>query len=128
MSKQVETPQGHETHENHENHETHETHETSDHPKPEKAGYKLWLPSPLDAETEALVTKIIGCAIAVHKALGPGFLETIYKKALCIELKAEGLRFECERAVPVIYRGVKMHGQRIDLIVEGQGCSRTEGH
>ena len=58
--------------------------------------------SPLDEATEKLITVIIGCAITVHKELGPGLLESIYRRALCIELAAAGLSFEVERQVPVI--------------------------
>ena len=61
----------------------------------------------------------IGCAIAVHRALGPGFLESIYKKAMCIELDARGLTYERERPIRVKYRDVEIPGQRVDLIVEG---------
>jgi GxxExxY protein len=59
----------------------------------------------------------IGCAIAVHRALGPGFLESIYKKAMHIELDAQGITYESEKAVMVPYRGCHIQGQRIDLIV-----------
>ena len=64
------------------------------------------------------MTETIGCAIRVHRALGPGFLETIYRKAMYLELKASRLSFECERPVNVKYRGVEIRGQRADLIVE----------
>jgi GxxExxY protein len=76
------------------------------------------LPSPLDEATEEVMSRTIGAAIAVHKALGPGFLESIYRSAMRVELKAEGLRFECERTVRLYYRGVELRGQRIDLVVE----------
>jgi hypothetical protein len=62
--------------------------------------------SPLDGATEMLISRIIGCAIAVHKELDPGLLESIYRRALCIELAAAGLSFEVERQIPVMYRGV----------------------
>jgi GxxExxY protein len=52
----------------------------------------------------------IGCAIAVHRALGPGFLESIYRKAMCIELDARGIRYERERPVRVSYRGIEIPG------------------
>jgi GxxExxY protein len=65
------------------------------------------------------MTHTIGCAIAVHRALGPGFLESIYRKAMCVELDARGVSFEVERPVSVSYRGVEIPGQRIDLIVGG---------
>lgn len=75
--------------------------------------------APIPAETELVSSNIIGAAIEVHRALGPGFLEKIYTEALCLELHARGMRFERERAVAVWYRGVAIPGQRIDLIVEG---------
>jgi len=74
---------------------------------------------PLPPATEHVATAVIGTAIEVHRALGPGFLERIYQEALCIELNARGLRFERERAVVVHYRGVPIPGQRIDLVVDG---------
>jgi GxxExxY protein len=100
---------------NHERHEIHERHE-NDVPTKEQG---MRLPSPLSPEAELVMTKTIGCAIAVHRALGPGFLESIYKKAMCIELEAQNLRFECERPIRVSYRDIEIPGQRVDLIVGG---------
>jgi GxxExxY protein len=80
----------------------------------------LKIVSPLDEATEKLVTLIIGCAIAVHKELGPGLLESIYRRALCIELAAAGISFEVERQVPVMYRGTLLCHQRLDIVVEGK--------
>jgi GxxExxY protein len=77
------------------------------------------LPSPLSPDAERVMTQTIGCAIAVHRALGPGFLERIYKRAMCIELAAQHLAYEAERPVTVVYRGIEIPGQRVDLIVEG---------
>jgi GxxExxY protein len=76
--------------------------------------------SPLDAATEALISRTIGCAIAVHRELGPGLLENIYRRALCIELAAAGFSFEVERQIPVMYRGTLLCHQRLDLVVEGK--------
>jgi GxxExxY protein len=73
---------------------------------------------PIPAETEVVANQIIGAGIEVHRTLGPGFLETIYQQALCLELDARGVRFERERAVAVHYRGRAIPGQRVDLIVE----------
>ncbi len=78
------------------------------------------LPSPLTDEAERVMVETIGCAITVHRALGPGFLESIYRKAMYIELDAHGLGFESERAVRVSYRGVEISGQRVDLIIDNQ--------
>jgi GxxExxY protein len=95
------------------NHEGREGHEGSYKP----SGMRI--PSPLTREAELAMTETIGCAIAVHRALGPGFLESIYKKAMHIELNARGLSYESKRAVTVSYRGIQIEGQRVDLVVEG---------
>jgi len=60
---------------------------------------------------------VIGAAIEVHKALGPGFLESIYENALAIELRARGIRFERQLAVPILYRGSEVGRHRLDLLV-----------
>lgn len=73
--------------------------------------------SVLSPETDALITRIIGCALAVHRELGPGFLESIYSAALSIELTDEGIPFERERPITVNYRGRQIPGQRVDFIV-----------
>jgi len=71
-------------------------------------------------EIDRLVHRIIGCGLTVHRELGPGFLESIYQKALCLELEAQGLSFEREKRLVVIYRGHGIPGQRVDLLVGGQ--------
>jgi len=61
---------------------------------------------------------IIGAAIEVHRALGPGLLESAYRQCLCHELQLRGLPFVCERPLPVIYKGLRLDcGYRVDLIV-----------
>jgi GxxExxY protein len=62
-----------------------------------------------------LTTKIIAAAIAVHKELGPGFLESIYENALAVELRAQDIPFQRQLAVPVLYRGVEVGLHRLDL-------------
>lgn len=63
--------------------------------------------------------KIIGCAIEVHKALGPGLLESAYEECLAAEMKAQGLKFERQKAVPLLFREVKLDcGYRVDFLVE----------
>lgn len=69
-------------------------------------------------ERDQLTEKIIGCAIEVHKHLGPGLLESLYEEALCIELKQAGLKYEKQKEVPVYYKTYRLGKQRIDLIVE----------
>jgi GxxExxY protein len=73
--------------------------------------------SPLPGATDELITRIIGCAITVHRTLGPGFLERIYAEALGIELGLQGIPYERERSIVVNYRGTSISGQRVDLIV-----------
>ena len=64
-------------------------------------------------------TKIIEAAIAVHRELGPGPLETVYEIVLCRELNEAGLKVERQVPVPILYKGVKFEeGFRADLIVE----------
>ncbi len=62
---------------------------------------------------------ILGCAIEVHKQLGPGLLESAYQECLFYELKQKGLKVRKEKPMPIIYKEVKLdHGYRIDLLVE----------
>ena len=62
---------------------------------------------------------IIGCAIKVHTALGPGLLESAYEECLYYELVKEGLKVEKQKALPLIYEEIKLEvGYRLDLIVE----------
>jgi len=62
---------------------------------------------------------IIGAAIEVHRALGPGLLESAYEECLCHELHLQGLTFERQVDLPVSYKGVRLAcGYKIDLIVE----------
>ena len=71
-------------------------------------------------EHENLTGEIIGAAIAVHTELGPGFLESIYEHALCVELRRRKLAVVRQVAVPIIYCGVEVGLHRLDLIVESQ--------
>ena len=62
---------------------------------------------------------IIGCAIKVHKILGPGLLESAYQECLYYELKKAGLKVEKEVPMPIIYKEIKLeHGYRMDFLVE----------
>ena len=68
---------------------------------------------------EELTEKILGAAIEVHKALGPGLLESAYEECLCHELNLRGLRFQRQIKVPVIYKGISLDcGYQLDIIVE----------
>jgi len=69
-------------------------------------------------EHNELTEKIIGCAIAVHKKLGPGFLESIYENAFILELKRQNLQVERQQEVIVKYDGIEVGRYRLDLIVD----------
>ena len=63
--------------------------------------------------------RIIGCAIEVHRALGPGLLESAYEECLAAEMKAQNLEFERQKPVPLLFRNVKLEcGYRVDFLVE----------
>ena len=65
--------------------------------------------------------KIIGCAIEVHKALGPGLLESAYEECLFYEIRQTGLKVEKQKPLPLIYKEVKLEvGYRLDLVVENK--------
>ena len=64
---------------------------------------------------------IIGKSIEVHRSLGPGLLESAYQQCLAYELSNEGLKIEKEKAMPVIYKDIKLnHGYRLDLLIENK--------
>ena len=70
-------------------------------------------------EINDLSYKVIGLAIEIHRELGPGLLESAYQECLFYELKKAGLQIEKEKALPIVYKEVKLdHGYRIDLLVE----------
>ena len=75
-----------------------------------------------DGTTEdALTRRIIGCAINVHRALGPGLLESAYEQCFAYELVTSGLTIARQVPLPVIYRDVRLEcGYRIDIVVERQ--------
>ena len=103
--------------------DNHEEHERSDFRQGREddpiSRHALRIASPLSVDEERVIHQVIGAAIAVHRALGPGFLESIYRKALCIELGNRNLGFECERPIDVTYSGIRITGQRLDLVVGG---------
>jgi GxxExxY protein len=72
-------------------------------------------------EKDPLTEKVIGCAIEVHRALGPGLLESAYQQCLIHELKLNGIPFQAEKPVPVAYKGLQLDcGYRLDLVVDGR--------
>jgi GxxExxY protein len=71
-------------------------------------------------EEHELTEKIIGCAMKVHSVLGPGFLESVYAKALAHELREAGLEVECEKPIIVNYNGVMVGEFSADKLVAGK--------
>ena len=72
-------------------------------------------------EKDLLTEKIIGCAIEVHRNLGPGLLESAYHRCLIHELALQGVQFQSEMPMPVIYKGLQLDcGYRIDVLVDGK--------
>jgi GxxExxY protein len=72
-------------------------------------------------EENSITQKIIGCAIKVHKSLGPGLLESAYQACLYYEMVKSGLQVEKEKPLPLVYEEVKLDcGYRLDFIVEGK--------
>lgn len=71
-----------------------------------------------EVELNKITEQIIGAAIEVHRALGPGLLESAYEECLCHELGLRQVPFERQRPLPVNYKGVKLDcGYRLDLLV-----------
>jgi len=72
-----------------------------------------------NAEINQLTEKIIGAAIEVHRALGPGLLESAYEACLVYELSERGLKVEAQKPVPLVYKAVSLDcGYRLDVLVE----------
>jgi GxxExxY protein len=74
--------------------------------------------SPLSPETEKRVEQVIGCCIAVHRALGPGLLEHVYSRAVVIEFRPRGIGSDQQRIVKLHYRRELLCTHRLDLVVE----------
>ncbi len=72
-------------------------------------------------KNDELTEKIIGGAIEVHRALGPGLLQSAYEECLCPELRSASMEFVRQQSLPVIYKSVHLDcGYRINLVVEGR--------
>ena len=70
-------------------------------------------------EHDGLTEKIIGCAMKVHQSLGPGFLESVYEKALAHELGKTGLDVSCQHPIHVVYDGIVVGDFVADMLVAG---------
>ena len=72
----------------------------------------------MELEHKPLTEKIIGAAIELHLRLGPGFLESVYENALCIELRKRGVLVSQQPSVAIFYDGIEVGKHRLDLLVE----------
>ena len=72
----------------------------------------------LDLKYPDLTRRIIGCAMAVHSALGNGFQEVVYQRAMAVEMESAGLSFAREHEMPIWYREVQVGTRRVDFFVE----------
>ena len=71
-------------------------------------------------DIEEVARQIVDSSIKVHRALGPGLLESAYQACLAHELRKRGLQVECEVSLPVVYDSVQVDaGYRIDMLIEG---------
>ncbi|MBV8760242.1 MAG: GxxExxY protein [Deltaproteobacteria bacterium] len=80
----------------------------------------MYKPNDVPVRVEEYATQVIGAAIEVHRALGRGFLESIYEAALAVELRERGIAFERQVVLPIEYRGVLVGTHRLDLLVCGE--------
>jgi GxxExxY protein len=72
----------------------------------------------MDEETERAAAEVVGAAYRVHKALGPGLLESVYERCLCHELSKRSVAFNSQLSMPVRYDGIVIEsGLRVDLLV-----------
>ncbi len=67
---------------------------------------------------DELTERILGCAIEVHRTLGPGLLESTYEEAMCVELEDARLAFVRQLPIPILYKGRELGEYRLDLLVE----------
>ena len=67
-----------------------------------------------------ITEKITGCAIEVHRNLGPGLLESIYENALCFELNQINVKYEKQLKIPIVYKGLSLGEYRLDILVENE--------
>jgi GxxExxY protein len=79
------------------------------------------VPKNTEMDENSLSKIVIGHAIAVHRVLGPGLLESAYRNCLYYDLTQDGLNVEMEKPIPIVYKEVKLdHGYRVDLLVENK--------
>ncbi|MFC1534170.1 GxxExxY protein [Thermodesulfobacteriota bacterium] len=94
----------------------------SDEIKRRYAQLAQWLCGEINAMSiNELTSKVIGAAIEVHKALGPGLLESAYEECLCHELDLRKILYKRQKEIPIEYKGIKLDiGYRLDLLVDNE--------
>lgn len=110
--------EGHEDHKGHEGRQAFQNGTSRSEPVRNEWVGELKVPEPIPPDLEAASKEIIGAAIEVHRHLGPGLLERIYERALIHELNLRGFTVKAQVPITVNYKGLKMDGQRLDLLVE----------
>lgn len=70
-------------------------------------------------DVETLIKTVIECSKSIRKQLGPGYLESVYKNSMLVELKKNGLNYEVEKPINVFYEGVLVGDFKADIVVEG---------
>ena len=76
------------------------------------------MPTELEPALNNLAEMVIGAAIEVHRSLGPGFLESVYEEAICIELNLRHIPFVRQKAIGVSYKGHLVGEGRLDILIE----------
>ncbi len=77
------------------------------------------IPAPIPVETDRVAAEVVDAVVKVHRALGPGLLESVYEACLAYELRSRGLTVETQVRVPVRYEGMELEaGLRLGLFVE----------
>ena len=73
----------------------------------------------MGSDRDPLTERVIGLAIAVHRALGPGLLKSAYEECFCLELREAGITFSRQVPLPVVYKGIRLDcGYRLDVVLE----------
>ena len=78
-------------------------------------------------DVDRVAHQVIGAAIEVHRQLGPGFLESVYEQAMCIELGLRGIAFAKQPEVTIDYKGCAVGQGRLDLLVADSVICRAQG-
>ena len=73
--------------------------------------------SNFDSTMEEYISEVIDCGFVIHRDVGPGFMETLYSNAMCVEMRVRGIPFEREKVVTVNYRDQPVGIHRLDVVI-----------